>query len=217
MSLAPSIFAVDPEILRLFPTFVWKSRLASEADAPTQRAILEAVSALRSTLPTLEHGEVWQSRHGLHTRRELAPLVLAVRHGVDQVLAFLRLGTPPFQLTGLWVNVAAPGGAVRMHSHPNNFLSGVYYAQVQPGADTINFHDPRAQAMVMRPPASELTSYNTDQVVVQVERGTMVLFPSWLVHSVDPNGSEGERISVSFNVMFSSYAETMSEPMWGDR
>jgi hypothetical protein len=37
------------------------------------------------------------------------------------------------------------------------------------------------------------------------------------VHSVDPNGSEDERISLSFNVMFSSYAETMSEPMWGDR
>ncbi len=68
----------------------------------------------------------------------------------------------------------------------------------------------------MRPPVTELTAYNTDQVVVQVEEGTMVIFPAWLAHSVDPNRSDRERISVSFNVMFSTYAETMSEPLWGE-
>jgi uncharacterized protein (TIGR02466 family) len=104
-----------------------------------------------------------------------------------------------------------------MHSHPNNFLSGVYYVQVAPGADTINFHDPRVESGIIRPPVTELTAYNTDQVVVQVEEGTMVIFPAWLAHSVDPNRSGRERISVSFNAMFRSFAETMSEPLWGER
>jgi uncharacterized protein (TIGR02466 family) len=209
--------AASPEIVRLFPSFVWKSRLGGEASAPIQRAILESVAALRADLPELERSEVWQSRHGLHELPELAPLVLHIRGCVEQVLAFLRLARPPFEITGLWANVAAPGGAVRMHSHPNNFLSGVYYAQVQPGADTINFHDPRPQAAVIRPQVTELTSYNADQVVVQVEQGTTVIFPGWLVHSVDPNRSDRERLSLSFNAMFSSYAETMGQPMWGDR
>jgi ectoine hydroxylase-related dioxygenase (phytanoyl-CoA dioxygenase family) len=63
---------------------------------------------------------------------------------------------------------------------------------------------------------TELTAYNTDQVVVQVEEGTLVIFPAWLVHSVDPNRSGRPRISASFNAMFSAYAETMGEPMWGE-
>jgi len=207
----------SPEIIRLFPTFAWKSQLGSEARAPIQRAILEKLAALRAGLPALAPGEVWQSQHGLHAMPELAPLVRHVRAGVEQVLAFLRAGKPAFEITGLWANVAAPGGAVRMHAHPNNFLSGVHYVQVQSGADTISFHDPRPQAGVVRPPVTELTAYNTDQVVVPVEEGTMVIFPAWLVHSVDPNRSGRERISVSFNVMFGAFAETMSEPLWGER
>jgi uncharacterized protein (TIGR02466 family) len=204
------------EVVRLFPTFVWKWRLGSEARAPIQRAIFEKLSELRVGLPEVATGQVWQSRHGLHALAELAPLVLHLRRGVEQVLAFLRSGGARIEITGLWANIAARGGAIAMHSHPNNFLSGVYYAQVQRGADTINFHDPRQQAAVMRPPVTELTAYNTDQVVVQVEEGTMVIFPAWLAHSVDANRSDRERISVSFNVMFSSFAETMSQPLWGE-
>jgi uncharacterized protein (TIGR02466 family) len=209
--------AGGPEVIRIFPTFVWKTRLGSEARAAVQRAVLETVSALRAGLADPEPGQVWQSRHGLHTLPELAPLVHHVRLAIAQVLAFLRVETSAFELTGLWVNVAAPGGGVRMHSHPNNFLSGVYYAQVQGAADTINFHDPRPQTAIVRPPVTELTGYNTDQVVVQVEEGTLVIFPAWLAHSVDPNRSDRLRISVSFNAMFSSYAETMSQPLWGER
>jgi hypothetical protein len=29
----------------------------------------------------------------------------------------------------------------RAHSHPNNYLSAVYYVRTWPGADSINFHD----------------------------------------------------------------------------
>jgi len=86
--------------------------------------------------------------------------------------------------------------------------------KTQDGADTINFHDPRTQTGIIRPRVTELTADNTDQVVVKVADGTLLVFPSWLHHSVDPNRSGEERISVSFNIMFSSYSETMSRPLW---
>lgn len=208
--------AASPEVFRLFPTFVWKSRLEEEARPPIGRAILDTIGTLRAGLGELGAGDVWQSRHGLHTLPGLALFLGHVRRGVEQVLAVLSIGAPAFEITGCWANIAAPGGPVRMPSHPNNFLSGVYYVQVQPGADTINFHDPRPQTAIFRPPVGELTALNTDQVVVRVEEGTLLIFPSWLVHSVDPNRSNALRISVSFNTMFSSYAETMSGPLWGE-
>jgi uncharacterized protein (TIGR02466 family) len=206
----------SPAVIRLFPSFVWKARLGSEVRAAVRAAILEEVAAERGAAVP-EAGQVWQSRHGLYRLPALEPLVGHVRTGVALVLELLRVGTAPFEITGLWVNVAAPGGAVRMHNHPNNFLSGVYYVQVQEGADSISFHDPRPQAAVVRPPVTELTAYNTDQMVVRVEEGDLLVFPAWLSHSVDPNGSDRVRISASFNVMFSAYAETMSGPMWGER
>ncbi len=111
-------------------------------------------------------------------------------------------------------NVLGKGAAHRLHSHPNNFLSGVYYVRTEPGADTINFHDPRNQTGIIRPPVVELTAENTDQVVVSVKDGTLLLFPAYLQHSVDANRSEKERVSVSFNLMFSSFTENLSKPLW---
>ena len=42
----------------------------------------------------------------------------------------------------------------------------------------------------------------------------MLMFPAWLAHSVVPNPSEEVRISVSFNLMFTNFSETMSAPLW---
>ena len=118
------------------------------------------------------------------------------------------------EITGCWATVLAPRASHKLHSHPNNFLSGVYYVRTGEGADTINFHDPRRQASVIRPPVVELTAQNTDQVVVRVSDGTLLFFPSYLEHSVDANGSDGERIRISFNLMFSSFARQLSKPLW---
>jgi uncharacterized protein (TIGR02466 family) len=110
---------------------------------------------------------------------------------------------------------AGSSAAHATHSHPNNFLSGVYYLQTQAGTDTINFHDPRPQTAIIRPPVTELTAYNTDQAVVTVSDGTLLVFTAWLPHSVSVNTNARSRISVSFNVMFTAYDTTMSLPLWG--
>ena len=67
---------------------------------------------------------------------------------------------------------------------------------------------------VKKPTVTELTAENTDQVVVEVSDGTLLLFPSWLPHSVNASASDETRISVSFNLMFPAYTETMSKPLW---
>jgi uncharacterized protein (TIGR02466 family) len=204
-----------PEVVRLFPTFVWKCRLSSEVYKAINAAILNRLGDMRRGLPPPEWGTAWQSGTGLHKFEEFHPLVSCIDAAVERVLNFLRIGHTAFQITGCWANINAPGAAHKMHSHPNNFLSGVYYVQVPDRADTINFHDPRPETGIIRPPVIELTAYNTDQVVVTVKDGTLIMFPAWLPHSVDSNRSGQMRISVSFNVMFSSFAETMGQPLWG--
>jgi uncharacterized protein (TIGR02466 family) len=89
-----------------------------------------------------------------------------------------------------------------MHSHPNSYLSAVYYVRTPPGADSINLHDPRVQTGIIRPPVTALTAQNTDMVAIQVQAGRLLVFPSWLQHSVSTSAAEGERVSVSFNVIF---------------
>lgn len=198
----------------MFPTLVWKIQLMPEFRDATNSRILALLAALRQGLPEMGSGQGWQSDPTLHEREELQELIACVRNVTKSILRFLRIGYDAFEITGCWATVLAKGATHKAHTHPNNFLSGVYYVRTQPGADTINFHDPRHQAGVIRPPVVELTSGNTDQVVVKVSSGTLLLFPSYLEHSVDANTSEEERVSISFNIMFSSFTEKLSRPLW---
>ena len=202
------------EVIPMFPTLVWKLQLKADLRESMEARILAALQGIRQDLPRLAPGQGWQSEHALHEREEFRDLVAFVDHAARGILRFLRIGCDEFEITGCWANVLAKGAAHKAHSHPNNFLSGVYYVRIGPGTDTINFHDPRNQAGVIRPPVVELTAENTDQVVVRVKNGTLLVFPSYLQHSVDANMSEEERISISFNIMFSSFTENLSKPLW---
>jgi uncharacterized protein (TIGR02466 family) len=204
------------EVIAMFPSFVWKIQIDSALRDALNLGIEALLLDMRRKLPPLEAGRGWQSDYTLHRREELRELVSCVDRGVSTILRFLRIGYDAFEITGCCTTVLARNAAHKTHSHPNNFLSGVYYVRVDPGADRINFHDPRSQVAVIRPPVVELTAENTDQVVVQVRSGTLLFFPSWLAHSVDANPNETERISVSFNVMLSSFTERLSQPLWGE-
>lgn len=124
---------------------------------------MAALVELRRELAPLPVGQGWQSGHTLHRRRELGELTACVERGVTSILRFLRIGHDAFEITGCWATVLAQGAAHKAHSHPNNFLSGVYYLRAEPSADRINFHGPRRQAAVIRPPVVELTAENTDR------------------------------------------------------
>jgi len=202
------------DVIPMFPTLVWKLQIEAGLRDALDARIVAALVEMRRELPPLERGRGWQSAQDLHRRDELRELVSCVERGVASILRFLRIGDDAFEITACWATVLAPGAAHKLHNHPNNFLSGVYYVRTHAGADSINFHDPRRQTSVIRPPVVELTAENTDQVVVQVRNGTLLLFPSYLEHSVDANASEDERVSLSFNVMFSSFTERMSKPLW---
>ncbi len=169
---------------------------------------------MRRSGPRPAPGQAWQSGSELHKRDEFRQLTSCVNHAVGCVLEFVRIGEADFEITGCWANMSPPDAAHAIHSHPNNFLSGVYYVQTNKGADTLTFHEPRSQTAIVKPPVTGLTAENTDQVIVKVSSGTVLIFPSWLMHSVDANKSDETRISISFNVMFSGYAEKMSKPLW---
>ena len=202
------------DVIPMFPTLVWKILLKAEFRDAIGAKALAALAPLRRDLPPLEPGQGWQSEKTLHQRDAFRELISCVGSVSKGILRFLRIGEEDLEVTGCWATILATGAIHKTHSHPNNFLSGVYYVRVHPGADTISFHDPRSQGRVIRPPVVELTSENTDQVVVTVTNGTLLMFPSYLEHSVDANMSAEERISISFNIMFSSFAEKLSRPLW---
>src|SRR5258708_3517287 len=202
------------DVLRMFPTFVWRADLRLEVYKPINDSILRSLGEIGTPLADIMSGQSWQSGHGLHELERFRELVDCINEAAESVLEYLKIGLESFMITGCWTNVSAPGAGHPVHDHPNNYFSGVYYVQTHQGANTINFLDPRPQTAIIRPPITELTAENTEQVVVSVKDGMLLMFPAWLQHSVDRNRSDRARISIGFNIMFPAYAEVMAAPLW---
>lgn len=201
------------EVMQLFPTLVWKGDLGPADAADLNQNLLRALQALGAPLVALRPGENWQSDQMLQEHGSFKPLVGWIEAAAASALTYLHIPRS-LAVTGCWANVNAPGTGHRLHSHRNNYLSGAYYVQVQDGADTINFFDPKPQAGVLRPAANQPTAENTEMAMVRVQAGSLLLFPSWLQHAVDINRSSRARVSISFNLMFPNFAEEMARPLW---
>jgi len=202
------------EIVPLFPTLVWKMQLARESYAPMNAKIKAKLTELAQATPGLTPGGKLQTDQTLHHLAEFQELKEIIHAAAGGVLDFLRIVYESIELTGCWANISPPGDGHRPHTHPNNYLSGVYYIQTQDGANTISFDDPRPQTNIIAPRTSEITDENAGQIHITTRDGLLILFPAWLQHQVPRNNSQQARISVAFNIMFSRFGETMSQPKW---
>ncbi|REJ66557.1 MAG: hypothetical protein DWQ31_14010 [Planctomycetota bacterium] len=199
---------------KLFPMPVWILALEREEVERVNNAVLPAVEALRAETPSANPGDHWQSRNDLQTLEPFAPLTQVIEAGAREIFEQQGIEYDSFLITGLWTNIRPPGSSHPPHTHPNNYLSGSYYPQVPQGGDTIGFRDPRPETNIIAPRVKRQTEFNARTLMVPVRTGILVMFPAWLPHFVPPNQGKTERISISFNVMFSSYAETISKPKW---
>jgi uncharacterized protein (TIGR02466 family) len=216
MSKQSARWVSSSDVIPMFPTLVWKVQLDPQLHKKIDAQVSAVLARSRGPLPPLAPGNGWQSIQTLHTLEEFRDLVSCVHRLAAGILRFLKVGYDAFEISACWATVLATGAAHRVHHHPNNYLSAVYYLRTHPGADTINFHDPRSQTRVIQPPVVNLTADNTDEVVVRVRNGTLLAFPAYLQHSVDANASVEERISISFNIMFSDFTANLSKPLWGN-
>ena len=96
----------------------------------------------------------------------------------------------------VWYNICPKGGYNECHVHPGAFLSGVYYLKKPKESGDINFHDPRKGSLCSREP-QHIARGSLQEI--NAKAGDVVIFPGWLEHSVIPNISDEDRISISFN------------------
>lgn len=204
------------ESVSLFPTFLWRTRLQPVTRDALNARILGYLDRLAPDEAQAEGSKLQTEQH-LHAEPGMEPLAELIEGTASAVLDFLKARHEGVVITGCWANIGAPGSPHKRHTHPNNFLSGVYYVLAPEGGNVITLHDPRPHTSIISPPPAEIGPSNAGKVDFRVEPGDLIIFPSWLAHSVPPNLAGTRRVSVAFNVMFKNYVETMSPPRWKGR
>ncbi len=101
-----------------------------------------------------------------------------------------------------WLNRTKKGAYHYQHHHVNSIASGVIYFTDNPAP--IEFHTDRTCAWsTLKMFPKKYNQYNTHSNIIEVKKGTLIIFPSYLEHSVLRTTSDVERISLSFNTWIS--------------
>jgi uncharacterized protein (TIGR02466 family) len=97
-----------------------------------------------------------------------------------------------------WVNRTPPGASHYSHHHTNSLVSGVFY--FTPNPTPIEFFTEKTVSHTpLKLIPKKFNQYNTYTNIIHVTQGTLIIFPSYLDHSVSENIQPHDRISLSFN------------------
>ena len=102
--------------------------------------------------------------------------------------------------SGMWAIINKKGSFNTEHIHPNSNLSAAYYVKAPDNCGEFKVSNPHAISRDKFPERDNPTELNRLIAKHKVEEGDLLIFPSYLPHSVLPNESEEDRIVVSFNL-----------------
>ena len=144
----------------------------------------------------------WHSKNFDMKDDEPKSFIEAIKKNINEAINDMGwdLSNQEVTLSNMWAIINKKGAMNQKHHHSNSDLSAAYYVTAKDGCGDIIFYDPRPGKVYKHPLSNKLNLLNAHNNGVKPEPGMLVLFPSYLEHSVNPNTSNNERIVISFNI-----------------
>ena len=104
------------------------------------------------------------------------------------------------RIVAMWAIINKKNSFNIMHNHQNCYLSASYYVKKPERSGDISFFDPIEPKTYRYPEKEKDTIYSNQVVTLKPEEGDLLVFPSYLYHSVEQNLSDEDRVVISFNI-----------------
>ena len=144
----------------------------------------------------------WHSKDFNLNERQPQNFISLIYSSIEQVMHDMNWDKQKqiAKINNMWAIINTGGSANLRHQHGNSTISGAYYVRAPENAGDIIFYDPRPAPIYSHPNAVAPNSLNAQINGISPKEGALVLFPSYLDHSVNENKSNEERIVISFNI-----------------
>ena len=191
------------ELTLTFSTPIWTSII------PKHRKINEKMFTYIKSLQKKDRFGInrsnllgWHSKNFDLELEQLRFFVNSISPQLNSVLADMGwdIKNQEVKITGMWAIINKKNASNSMHIHSNNYISAAYYVKAPKNCGDLVFYDPRFAATYRYPKISKTNKLNSNIVAFQPKEGMLVLFPSYLQHSVNVSKTDEERIVISFNI-----------------
>ena len=144
----------------------------------------------------------WHSKDFDLQQNEPKTFIAFISPAIEKVMTDMNWDTKTqkVNINNMWAIINTGGSANLRHQHGNSTISGAYYVRAPENSGDIVFYDPRPAPVYSYPRALNPNILNAQVNGISPKEGALVMFPSYLDHSVNENISNEERIVISFNI-----------------
>lgn len=186
-----------PSINLLFATAIYSEFFDIDLDA-LESACLSTMKQMNSRVRSNRGG--WQSSDVQDDMFFItSSLAECIKKSVDKFTD--TLGLHDVNLDNMWININGKNHYNAPHTHPAAVISGVFYVRVPEDSGNIVFMHPALNLLERdwSKRQNRDTGHNSETFMMQPKENLLLLFPSWVNHSVESNQNDENRISISFN------------------
>tara|TARA_B100000579_G_C22436888_1_gene668024 strand:- start:21 stop:623 length:603 start_codon:yes stop_codon:yes gene_type:complete len=193
----------NSDLLLMFPTPIWTSMVQNSDEINDKM-----YNYIKSLQSKNEEGinksniEGWHSEYFNLELEEPRFFLNSISSDLNKVFEDMGwdLQKQKIKVTSMWSIINKKNSSNARHIHSNNYISAAYYVKAPKNCGNIIFYDPRSEAVFRHPIINKPNKLNTNSFSIEPKEGLLVLFPSYLNHSVDLNNSDEERMVISFNI-----------------
>ena len=191
------------EMFMLFPTGFFSGKLPDITLCDRIEKKLKEMQAGGDGFVAKTYLRNYMTHDNLQTLPEFKELVDIILEEAKLILDVYKVKRDSHYVSNMWANVSSPNRRHNTHTHPNCLFSGVVYIRTPKDCGRTMFLSPRHLFNGIAPDLTERNELNSDSFMPPIEKGKMVLWPSYLPHAVDNGNSDDaeDRIIVAFNIM----------------
>ena len=192
------------EIIELFPTPVYASVLPQELSKVVPWFYSQEM--LSEEIDAPNYGERSKNSY-LLDEPQCVDLRTYILEAVNEYGKTMGFDYDEYRFGQSWLSYKQPGQHHTMHTHPNSLISGVFYfGEGSQETPVIRFHKMGVGtnvSTIMPKLVDKKKDIKYAQSVFNVDftPGLLLLFPSYLHHSVPVNNTDKVRCSLAFNVV----------------
>ena len=187
----------------LFPTPVWTLQLDNYKNVNEQMYdYIKSEQSKDQAGINKSNVKGWHSKDFNLNEDEPQKFISFILPAIEQVMIDMNWEKQKqtAKINNMWAIINTGGAANLRHQHGNSTISGAYYVRAPKNSGDIVFYDPRPAPVYSHPNVTNPNLLNAQVNGVSPKEGALVLFPSFLDHSVNENLSNNERIVISFNI-----------------